>query len=127
MTLEAFLAWEEGQPIRYEFDGMAGTPDVDLAKVDATTEADIRRHMTEEGYDPDEAIREANIISPAMIRNRLGLSQHRFAASNHGPVATLQNWEHGRTRQEPEAACPSGTRARRESLRLQGLSAQAQR
>ena len=30
---------------------MARKPDADLAKIDATTEEDIRRHMREEGYD----------------------------------------------------------------------------
>ena len=46
-------------------DLMARNPDVDLAKVDATTEEDIRRHMREEGYDPDEEVRAEDIISPA--------------------------------------------------------------
>ena len=32
---------------------MARKPDIDLAKIEATTEQDIRRHMREEGYDPD--------------------------------------------------------------------------
>ena len=54
---------------------MARKPDVDLAKVDATMEQDIRRHMREEGYDPDEAIRDEDIISPAVIRKRFGMSQ----------------------------------------------------
>jgi putative transcriptional regulator len=42
------------KPHRMTLDAiMAHKPDVDLAKIDATTEADIRRHMREEGYDPD--------------------------------------------------------------------------
>ena len=32
------------------------TPDIDLAKIDATTEADIARQMQEDGYDPDEPV-----------------------------------------------------------------------
>jgi putative transcriptional regulator len=35
---------------------MTRDPDIDLVKIEATTEEDIRRHMREEGYDPDEAI-----------------------------------------------------------------------
>jgi len=81
----------------------AATPDVDLARIDATTEADIRRHMQEDGYDPDEDIRDTDIISPAFIRKRLGLSQRRFAAVIRVPVATLQNWEQGRTPMDPSA------------------------
>jgi hypothetical protein len=42
---------------------MARKPDVDLAKIDATTDEDIRRHMREEGHDPDEAIRDEDIMS----------------------------------------------------------------
>ena len=82
---------------------MARKPDVDLARVDATTEADIRRHMREEGYDPDTAIREEDIISPAVIRKRLNMSQRQFAAAIHVPLATLQNWEQGRTPMDPSA------------------------
>jgi putative transcriptional regulator len=82
---------------------MARKPDVDLAKIDATTEDDIRRHMREEGYDPDQAIREEDIISPVVIRKRLGMSQRQFAAAIHVPVATLQNWEQGRTLMDPSA------------------------
>jgi putative transcriptional regulator len=82
---------------------MARKPDVDIAKIDATTEEDIRRHMREEGYDPDEAIREEEIISPVVIRKRLGMSQRKFAAAIRVPVATLQNWEQGRTLMDPSA------------------------
>ena len=82
---------------------MARKPDVDVAKIDATTEQDIRRHMREEGYDPDEAVRDEDIVSPAVIRKRLGLSQRRFADAIHVPVATLQNWEQGRTLMDPSA------------------------
>ncbi len=82
---------------------MAATPDVDFARIDATTEDNIRRHMQEEGYDPDEALRDEDIISPAIIRKRLGMSQRRFADTIHVPVATLQNWEQGRTLMDPSA------------------------
>ena len=81
----------------------AGAPSVDLAKIDATTEADIHRHMQEDGYDPDEPLRPEDIISPAIIRKRLGLSQRRFGDALHIPVATLQNWEQNRTPMDPSA------------------------
>jgi putative transcriptional regulator len=44
-----------------------------LPKIDATTEDDIQRHMREDGYDPDEPLNDQDIISPAIIRKRLGL------------------------------------------------------
>jgi len=46
----------------------------------------IRRHMWEEGYDPDEAILDGEVI-----RKRLGMSQRQFAEAIHVPIATLQN------------------------------------
>ena len=57
----------------------------------------IRRHMREEGYDPDEAILDEDIISPAVIGNRPGMSQRPFAEAIHVAIATLQKWEQGRT------------------------------
>jgi putative transcriptional regulator len=70
---------------------LASPPDVDLAKTDATTEDDLSRHMREDGYDPDEPLDDRDIISPAIIRKRLGLSRRRFAEAIHVPGATLQN------------------------------------
>lgn len=100
-------------------------PDIDLARIDATTEADIARHMREEGYDPDEPIREEDIISPAAIRKRLGLSQRQFAAAIHVPVATLQNWEQGRTLMDPSARALMRILAREPEAALRALGAAA--
>jgi putative transcriptional regulator len=73
----------------------------DRAKVKATTEEDIRRHMVEDGEDPDADLREEDIISPWYIRKRLGLSQQQFADTLGIPVATLRNWEQNRVVMEP--------------------------
>jgi putative transcriptional regulator len=103
---------------------LAGNPDVDLAKIDATTEDDIRRHMIEDGYDPDETVREEDIISPAVIRKRLGMSQRRFADAIHVPVATLQNWEQGRTLMDPSARALMTILAREPEAALRALGHQ---
>jgi putative transcriptional regulator len=100
---------------------MAHKADVDVAKIDATTEDDIRRHMREEGYDPDEAIGEEDIISPAVIRKRLGMSQRQFAAAIRVPVATLQNWEQGRTLMDPSARALMTILAREPKAALRAL------
>ena len=100
---------------------MARKPDVDLAKIDATTEADIRRHMREEGYDPDEPIREEDVISPAVIRGRLRMSQRQFATAIHVPLATLQNWEQGRTPMDPSARALMTIFAREPEAALRAL------
>jgi putative transcriptional regulator len=82
---------------------MATAPDVDFAKIDATTEKDIHRHMREDRYDLDEPIRGEDIISPAFISKQIGRYEGRFARAIHVPVATLQNREQGRTPMEPSA------------------------
>jgi putative transcriptional regulator len=102
----------------------AARPDIDLARIDATTEADIRRHMAEEGYDYDEPVRDADIISPAVIRKRLGMSQRQFAAAIHVPLATLQNWEQGRTPMDPSARALMTILAREPDAALRALGVQ---
>jgi hypothetical protein len=42
------------------------------ARIEATTEDDIRRHMIEDGEAPAELLSEKDIISPWYIRKRLG-------------------------------------------------------
>jgi putative transcriptional regulator len=73
----------------------------DRAKIDATTEADIRRHMIEDGEDPNAPLRSRDIISPAAIRKNLGMSQPEFARTFAIPVATLRNWEQNRVTMDP--------------------------
>lgn len=77
---------------------------IDRAKLEATSEEDIRRHMIEDGEDPDAEIDLAaftEVFPPQEVRRRLGLSQGAFAAALRIPVATLRNWEQGRTRLDP--------------------------
>jgi putative transcriptional regulator len=100
---------------------IARKPDMDLAKIDGTTEEDIRRHMREDGYDPDQAIRDEDIISPAVIRKRLGMSQRQFATAIRVPVATLQNWEQGRTLMDPSARALMTILAREPEAALRAL------
>jgi hypothetical protein len=48
------------------------------AKIKATSEEEIHQHMIEDGQDPDEELREEDIISPWYIRKRLGMSQQEL-------------------------------------------------
>jgi putative transcriptional regulator len=59
--------------------------------------------MRQEDDDPDEAINDEDIISPAIIRKRLGLSQRGFADAIHVPIATPKNREQERTIMDPSA------------------------
>jgi putative transcriptional regulator len=79
-------------------------PDIDRAKIDAMTEEDIRRHMIEDGEDPDAEPTGYRLVWPiTAIRSRLGMTQTVFADALGVPVATLRNWEQGRTQPEPAA------------------------
>lgn len=85
-------------------DIIAAQPQADHARLEATTDEDIRRHMIEDGEDqqasPGAYVEE---WPPARIRERLGMSQTEFAAALTIPVATLRNWEQGRVRPDPAA------------------------
>jgi putative transcriptional regulator len=74
---------------------------MDRAKVMATSEVDIRRQMIEDGEDPGAPLRVQDIISPADIRKRMGMSQPEFAGTLGIPVATLRNWEQNRVVMDP--------------------------
>ncbi len=67
-------------------------------RYDETTEEDIRRHMREEGYDPDaETPADARLNVPVqLVREKLGMTQAELAALLHIPVGTLRNWEQNR-------------------------------
>jgi putative transcriptional regulator len=62
---------------------------VDRARLDATTEADIRWHMIEDGEDPDAEPRFEKPVLPRDFRRKLGLTQTGFATLLGIPVATL--------------------------------------
>jgi putative transcriptional regulator len=81
----------------------AAKPDIDRAKVDATSEDDIRRHMIEDGEDPDHEFQIKDVFSPQVIRKRLSLTQEQFAAALRIPLEMLRNWEQGSQVIDPAA------------------------
>lgn len=81
----------------------ASKPKTDFRIFDATTEEDIRRHMIEDGEDPDWYPAPEDIFSPRYIRKRLKMTQEEFARALRIPVATLRNWEQGRNAIDPAA------------------------
>ena len=82
----------------------SGRGRVDMGIVDTTTEADIQRHMIEDGEEIEGPMPD---YQPApniqAIRERLGLSQALFARTIGVPVATIRNWEQRRTGIAPAA------------------------
>jgi putative transcriptional regulator len=95
------------------------------AKIDVTTEDDIRRQMIEDGENPDEEISEKDIISPWYIRKRLGMSQKEFADTLGVPVATLRNWEQNRVAMEPATIALMRILAREPEAALRALLCRA--
>jgi putative transcriptional regulator len=82
----------------------ASKPKVDRAKIVATSEEDIARHMREDGEDPGAAPGTfVEDVPPAQIREHMGMTQVEFAEALRIPVATLRNWEQGRVRIDPAA------------------------
>lgn len=81
---------------------MASPSRMDHAKLDATTEEDIRRYQIEDGYDPDFVPVQVTVVEPPRdIRKRLGMTQEQFAEALRVPLATLRNWEQGRFAMDP--------------------------
>jgi len=101
------------------------TPRLDRAAVEATTEAEIRRHMIEDGQDPGEELRDEDIISPRFIRRRIGLSQSEFAHALRIPVATLRNWEQHRVAMDPATIALMTILAREPEAALRALRGRA--
>jgi putative transcriptional regulator len=73
---------------------------VDPARVGATTDADIRRHMIADGEDPD-AKAAGYYPTPHSVRQLLGMTQTEVADLLQMPVATWRNWEQNRVRLDP--------------------------
>lgn len=65
---------------------------IDASRVDATTEADINRHIAE---DELAALKDAGAYT-RRIRRRLGLTQVQLATKLDVPLDTLRNWEQGK-------------------------------
>jgi putative transcriptional regulator len=78
-------------------------PRIDRAKIDATAEADIRRHMLEDDGQDGALAGFAPVIPPKLLRKRLGMTQAEFARALRVPLSTLRNWEQGRVLPDPAA------------------------
>lgn len=65
---------------------------IDVARVDATTEAQIAQHMA---VDEHQAMQDAAQFA-RQVRKRLGLSQAAFAQRINVSLQTIRNWEQGK-------------------------------
>jgi putative transcriptional regulator len=79
-------------------------PKTNRLKISRTTEADIRRHMIEDGQDPEGRLLSFSpVIPPQVLRGHLGMTQTEFAKALRIPLSTLRNWEQGRVLPDPAA------------------------
>jgi putative transcriptional regulator len=95
------------------------------ARIETTTEEEIRRQMIEDGEKPDEELSENEIISPWYIRKKLSMSQRQFAETLGVPVATLRNWEQNRVAMEPATIALMRILAREPEAALRALRRRA--
>ena len=92
----------------------------DWGRIDAMSEADMRRHAQEDGENPDD---DRPFTEPVeSIRRRLGMSQAQFVAAIHVPLRTIQNWEQKRTRPDQPALALLLILAREPEAALKALS-----
>jgi putative transcriptional regulator len=100
-----------------------GRPSIDRAKVDATSEEDIRRHQIEDGQDPDAPLTGFTWNVPARAaRQKLNMTQEQMAALLRIPVATLRNWEQGRVKPDQAAQALLTILYRRPELAKEALT-----
>ena len=78
--------------VRTNLDDESPAARIDIARVDATTEADIARHITE---DEASALLDAAAYA-RRVRRRTGLTQAAFAGRIGVPIDTVRNWEQGK-------------------------------
>lgn len=82
----------------------AARPQINRAKIEATSEADISLQIIEDGEEPQADLKIfVEDLQPARIRSQLGMSQTEFATALTIPVATLRNWEQGGVPPDPAA------------------------
>ena len=90
-----------GKPLTLE-QIAAARPQVDRARIAATSDTDIRRQQIEDGEDPDAPLPPFQTVpNVRAIRTRLGMTQAAFARAIGVPLATVRNWEQFRTGLDP--------------------------
>jgi putative transcriptional regulator len=98
-------------------------PRIDRAKIDATTESDIRRHMHEDDQEETVLAGFAPMIPPQLLRKHLGMTQSAFAKALRIPLSTLRNWEQGRVLPDPAARSLLAIVAKNPKAALEALAA----
>ena len=78
-------------------------PLINAKLMKATSEATIRRHAVEDGEDLTAPLPDYRLNLVREARAKLDMTQAEMAALTKIPLATLRNWEQGRTAPDPAA------------------------
>ena len=81
----------------------ANKPVINAKLMRATSEAAIGRHAIEDGDDKAAALPDYKLNLVREARAKLDMTQAEMAALTKIPLATLRNWEQGRTAPDPAA------------------------
>ena len=99
-------------------------PKTDRTKINKTTDADIRRHMIEDGQrHAGDLSSFAPVIPPQILRRHLGMTQSEFSKALRIPLSTLRNWEQGRVLPDPAARALLTIVAKNPKIALKALAA----
>ena len=82
----------------------AQKPVINTTLIKATSEAAIRRHAIEDGDAPNAPMPDYKLNLVREARAKLDMTQAEMAALTKIPLATLRNWEQGRTTPDPAAS-----------------------
>ena len=78
-------------------------PMINAKLMKATSQAAIRRHALEDGEDVTLPLPDYRLNLVREARAKLAMTQAEMAALTKIPLATLRNWEQGRTAPDPAA------------------------
>ena len=78
-------------------------PVINAKLMKATSEATIRRHAVEDGEDLSTPLPHYRLNLVREARAKLDMTRAEMAALTKIPLATLRNWEQGRTAPDPAA------------------------
>ena len=98
-------------------------PKTDRTKINKTTDADIRRHMMEDGQSYAGDLSSFPVIPPQILRKHLGMTQSEFSKALRIPLSTLRNWEQGRVLPDPAARALLTIVAKNPKIALKALAA----
>jgi putative transcriptional regulator len=99
-------------------------PKADRTKINKTTDADIRRHMIEDGQGHAGDLSSfAPVVPPQILRKHLGMTQSEFSKALRIPLSTLRNWEQGRVLPDPAARSLLTIVAKNPKIALKALAA----